>query len=113
IRFGILSPEEILEVSKVNVCNKDLFSSGNVPNVGGLLDYRMGTSDRFAPCQTCFADNRECPGHFGHMKLAKPVYNYGFMDYILDTLHCVCPHCSRLLVSRRDKKWKTIYTMSN
>ncbi len=73
----------------------------------------MGTVDRSHPCETCLGGNATCIGHFGHIELAKPIYNYGFMQYILDTLRCVCPHCSRLLISRRDKNWKKIASIAS
>jgi DNA-directed RNA polymerase beta' subunit len=40
----------------------------------------------------------ECPGHFGHLELAKPVYHVGFMAQIVRVLRCVCFYCSKLLV---------------
>ena len=30
-------------------------------------------------CQTCAGNMTECPGHFGHIDLAKPVFHPGFM----------------------------------
>ena len=47
------------------------------PKDGGLMDARMGTVDRNLRCLTCDGNMNECPGHFGHIELAKPVYHYG------------------------------------
>lgn len=47
------------------------------PKIGGLVDPRMGTIDRNYKCQTCGEGMAECPGHFGHIDLAKPVYHIG------------------------------------
>lgn len=33
----------------------------------------MGTTDREYKCRTCGEDMTDCPGHFGHLELAKPV----------------------------------------
>jgi DNA-directed RNA polymerase II subunit RPB1 len=44
---------------------------------GGLLDARMGTVDRNFKCQTCGENMTDCPGHFGHIELSKPVYHAG------------------------------------
>lgn len=41
----------------------------------------------------------ECPGHFGHIELAKPVFHVGFLTKTLKVLRCVCFYCSKLLVS--------------
>ena len=27
-------------------------------------------------CKTCGQKNMNCPGHFGHIELARPVYNF-------------------------------------
>ena len=113
VRFGILSPEHILDLSFVHVHSQDLFETGIIPKYEGLLDPRMGTIDRDSKCQTCRSGNKDCQGHFGHIEFEKPVYNYGFMQYILDTLRCVCPHCSRFLISRRDKNWKKFFAIHN
>lgn len=40
----------------------------------------------------------ECPGHFGHIELAKPVFHVGFVAKIMKVLRCVCFFCSKLLV---------------
>lgn len=47
------------------------------PKIGGLHDPRMGTINRNFKCQTCSEGMAECPGHFGHIELAKPVYLNG------------------------------------
>lgn len=55
------------------------------PRNGGLLDPRLGTIDRNYKCQTCGEGMAECPGHFGHIELAKPVYHIGNVQWT-----CVC-----------------------
>lgn len=37
----------------------------------------MGTIDRNFKCQTCGENMTECPGHFAHIELSKPVYHPG------------------------------------
>lgn len=49
----------------------------SLPKVGGLLDMRLGTNDRNFKCATCAGSMTECPGHFGHIELAKPVFHVG------------------------------------
>lgn len=46
----------------------------------------------------------DCPGHFGHIELNRPVYHCGFIDEVVRILRCVCPHCSRLLADDRIPK---------
>lgn len=47
------------------------------PKEGGLQDPRMGTIDRNFKCATCGEGMAECPGHFGHIELARPVFHPG------------------------------------
>jgi DNA-directed RNA polymerase II subunit RPB1 len=67
------------------------------PKSGGLLDLRMGTVDKTIRCESCTGSMSECPGHFGHIELAKPVFHIGFMSTVVKILRCVCFHCSKLL----------------
>ena len=57
----------------------------------------MGVTDRDIVCGTCNQKNTCCPGHFGHIELAKPVLNYHFIQTIVKLLKCVCFKCSKLL----------------
>lgn len=38
----------------------------------------------------------ECPGHFGVIKLATPVYHYGFMTKVKKILETVCHNCGKI-----------------
>lgn len=67
------------------------------PKVGGLSDPRLGTIDRKMKCETCTANMAECPGHFGHLELAKPMFHIGFMKTVLSIMRCVCFNCSKIL----------------
>lgn len=51
------------------------------------------------PSQTCAGNMTECPGHFGHIDLAKPVFHIGFVTKTIKILRCVCFYCSKMLVS--------------
>ena len=87
---------------------------GGRPKLNGLMDPRQGTIDRNARCQTCAGNISECPGHFGHIELAKPVFHIGFMVKTIKILRCVCFFCSKLLVdpvrSRKERHAAIIYT---
>lgn len=67
-----------------------------LPKAGGLLDMRLGTNDRNFKCATCNGSMSECPGHFGHLELAKPVFHIGYVTKIKKILECVCFFCSKL-----------------
>jgi len=99
IQFGIFSPDEIEKRSVVEITNSGTYD-GNEPRIGGLFDPRMGILDNGKTCRSCGQTNHGCPGHFGHYKLARPVYFIQFFPYILNVLNCVCVRCSKLLVDK-------------
>ncbi|CEP25183.1 unnamed protein product [Cyberlindnera jadinii] len=76
------------------------------PRVGGLNDPRLGSIDRNFKCQTCGEDMNECPGHFGHIELAKPVFHIGFINKIKKVCECVCMHCGKLLLDESNDLFK-------
>lgn len=63
---------------KYSVCHvesPELFEKQK-PKAGGLSDPRMGTMDKFGGiCTTDGANMHDCPGYFGHIELAEPVYH--------------------------------------
>ena len=99
IQFGIFSPEEIERRSVVEITNQGTYEN-NEPKIGGLFDPRMGVIDNGKTCRSCGQTNHNCPGHFGHYRLARPVYYIQFIDIIMDVLKCVCIQCSKLLIDK-------------
>lgn len=85
---------------------------GGRPKLGGLMDPRQGVIDRTSRCQTCAGNMTECPGHFGHIDLAKPVFHIGFVTKTIKILRCVCFYCSKMLVSPQNPKIKEIMVKS-
>ncbi|KAL7296373.1 hypothetical protein TKK_0010387 [Trichogramma kaykai] len=113
VQFGILSPDEIRRMSVVEngIAFPETMEGGR-PKQRGLMDPRQGVVDRNSRCQTCAGNMTECPGHFGHIDLAKPVYHIGFITKTMKILRCVCFYCSKLLVSPQNPKIKEIIMKS-
>ncbi|KAJ3308936.1 DNA-directed RNA polymerase II subunit rpb1, partial [Blyttiomyces sp. JEL0837] len=105
IQFGILSPEETKAMSVAKIEFPEHRENDRV-KPGGLLDPRMGTVDRNFKCQTCGENMTDCPGHFGHIELAKPVYHGSFLKKIKKVLECVCINCGKLLVDNSNDRFK-------
>lgn len=124
IRFCILSPDEIKRMSVVEVTNSETYNLGE-PVLNGLYDPRMGVLDHNKVCQTCQQKNTFCPGHFGHITMAKPVFYIQFFDVVKKLLKCVCFRCSKLLLDpeselvkgilnkkySRQKRWEMLYKL--
>jgi DNA-directed RNA polymerase II subunit RPB1 len=110
IQFGVYSPEIILKKSVVNVNVDTLYDSNGEPRINGLFDPRMGYIEPHLKCKSCEQTYINCPGHFGHIELPKPVFNLQFEDYIIKILKCTCIKCSRLLVNKNHQLIKNIIT---
>ena len=124
LQFSIMSPEEIRKQSVVEVTKHETYDK-DIPVVKGLFDIRMGTTDMGRTCNTCGLDNQGCPGHFGHIELAKPIYNYHFIDITIKILKCICFRCGKLKINKSSnivqelkkksnkRRWKEIYELSS
>ena len=121
IQFGIFGPDEIEKRSVVEVTNAGTYD-GNEPRIAGLFDPRMGVLENGKTCRSCGQTNHNCPGHFGHFRLARPVYFIQFFQQILNVLNCVCVRCSKLLIDKElhaavlkkkgEARWRAILNMS-
>jgi DNA-directed RNA polymerase II subunit RPB1 len=96
LKLGILSDEEVSRMSVVPIYQEQLLDRYRNPMPHGVHDPRMGTMDRQIPCATCECSYIECPGHFGSISLAQPVYHPGYINYIIKVLRCICADCGRL-----------------
>ncbi|KAJ7313222.1 hypothetical protein JRQ81_004502 [Phrynocephalus forsythii] len=113
VQFGILSPDEMKRMSVTEGGIKyPETTEGGRPKLGGLMDPRQGVIERTGRCQTCAGNMTECPGHFGHIELAKPVFHVGFLGKTMKVLRCVCFFCSKLLVDSNNPKIKDILAKS-
>ena len=103
IQFGLLNPKEIEEMAVCKITNTRSFEDNGNPTEGGINDLRMGTTDKKLRCATCRCNFNDCPGHFGYISLAKPVFHVGFINECLRLLKCVCYNCSRILIDDYEK----------
>lgn len=94
IIFGILSPEEIMNMS---VCKID---TTKLTGPGSVYDDRMGgNAENNIPCVTCKQSPKECPGHFGHIEFNEYIINPLFYKNVVSFLRCFCLQCNRLLIT--------------
>lgn len=131
LQFGVFSPQEVLAMSvtkqiKVNdkiipdgISRPETYLNGQ-PAIGGIGDPRMGTCDFRSRCKTCDCTYsgsggkvNDCPGHFGHIDLARPMFHVGFMNECLKILRSVCFHCSKVLSDTRDHRFRAALRQKN
>ena len=106
IEFSALSAADIVAQSEVEISTRDLFDleKNREQKIGGALDRRMGVSSSSGECNTCHGNLASCHGHFGHIKLALPVFHVGYFKATIQILQCICKDCSALLLSDKDRK---------
>ena len=122
IQFGIMSPEEIRNMSVAKITTRDTYEN-NKPVVNGLFDPRMGVLEPGLICPTDGLNYMQTPGYFGHIDLAQPVFYYQYLNTIVKILRCVCFKCSKLLISKakyndvltddRKKRWDQVFAIAS
>ena len=112
ITFGLFSPSEIKKLSVCEITNTLSYDNDRKPSKDGIYDLRMGTIQDQFRCSTCKGNKINCPGHFGHINLARPVFHVGFIKEIIKILKCICLKCHRILIYGT-KKYKQIEKISN
>ncbi|POW18023.1 hypothetical protein PSTT_00252 [Puccinia striiformis] len=120
IQFSVLSSQEIVAISEYESTQRDLYSmvgDGNGLNIpgaieplvkkpakGGVLDSRLGTSDKSGTCGTCNAKMADCVGHYSYIKLILPVFHIGYFRAVIQMLQDICKTCARVLLSEEDRR---------
>lgn len=124
LEMGLLSKEDILAMSKVEIVSAGAFQDNEAindqtPILNGVHDLRMGAfTARGDKCRTCDLAYNElqgsdaCLGHFGHINLTTPVPKLQFLGLtkyeaiatfpILFALNSTCHSCYRLMIPQRD-----------
>jgi len=102
IKFGILNPDTIRKMSVTAIVTSDVYDENGMPVEGGVMDPRLGVIEPGQKCETCGNTLATCPGHFGHLDLARPVIHIGFVKHIHDILRATCRKCGRLKIPEED-----------
>jgi DNA-directed RNA polymerase subunit A' len=109
----LLSPEEIRKLSAARIITADTYDEDGLAIPSGLMDPRLGTIEPGRRCATCGNRLGECPGHFGHIELARPVVHVGYAKKILRWLRCICRECSRVLLTNEQQEYYIKALMSH
>jgi len=104
LKFGLLSSEQMRQQAHLHVVSKALYSQDNSrkPIPYGVLDHRMGTSQKTASCDTCGKSLADCIGHYGYIDLELPVFHVGYFRNIIVLLQNICKTCSHVLLPASD-----------
>ncbi|CCE88859.1 Piso0_001648 [Millerozyma farinosa CBS 7064] len=106
VQFGALSASDIIAQSEVEVQTRDLYDleKGRTAKESGALDTRMGISSNSSECSTCHGNLASCHGHFGHIRLALPVFHVGYFKNIMSVLQSICKNCGAILLDETTRR---------
>uniref|UniRef100_A0A8C2EG25 DNA-directed RNA polymerase subunit n=1 Tax=Cyprinus carpio TaxID=7962 RepID=A0A8C2EG25_CYPCA len=105
ICFGMKSAEQMRQQAHIQVVSKNLYSqdTSHTPLQYGVLDHRMGTSEKDRPCETCGKNLADCLGHYGYLDLELPCFHVGYFKAIIGILQMICKTCSHILLTKEEK----------
>ncbi len=103
IQYNVWTTEQIRKESVVQISNPHMYDK-DIPNANGLFDLHTGTVDKELDCLTCHSNMRECPGHWSHIELPIACWHALFYKATIKILHCICWHCSRILIGPDDER---------
>ncbi|CAO3643339.1 unnamed protein product [Cunninghamella echinulata] len=105
IQFGVLSPQNMVKISELEITQRDLYMpESRTPVKGGVLDLRLGTSVKAASCETCGKVMQDCAGHWGYVKLVLPIFHVGYFRPTINILQEICKTCSRVMLVEADRR---------
>jgi DNA-directed RNA polymerase III subunit RPC1 len=105
VDFGALSQDEIARYGELEVLNHEKYDVSHNSMPYGVLDTRLGCSQRTSICGTCGLRLADCVGHFGHVRLALPVFHVGYLKHTYMVLQCICKNCGRLLLPQSERNF--------
>ncbi|KAF6020049.1 POLR3A [Bugula neritina] len=101
VTFGLMSAEQMRKQSHLHVICRDLYvqdgSRRQVPF--GVLDHKMGTSEKENNCETCGRALADCVGHYGYVDLELPCFHIGYFRLCITILQKICKSCSCVLLT--------------
>nr|XP_004561310.1 DNA-directed RNA polymerase III subunit RPC1 isoform X1 [Maylandia zebra] len=105
ICFGMKSAEQMRQQAHIQVVSKNLYSQDtkHTPLAYGVLDHRMGTSEKDRPCLTCGKNLADCLGHYGYLDLELPCFHVGYFKATIGILQMICKTCSRIMLTKEEK----------
>src|SRR5437588_13096593 len=86
------------DMKRIRVCDVD---NEGTEGPGTVNDPRMGITTLKDSCITCHRNIENCPGHYGLITLAAPIFHPMYLREITSILISVCNDCGRLLLTEK------------
>ena len=99
VQFEAYTEQDRVNSAAIEINEAGLYNSDGTPRDHGAMSLFLGvTSDRVF-CRTCKRTQDHCPGHFGIVKFARPLYaSLWFTTRLIKTLRMFCFYCSHFLI---------------
>ncbi|KAI9205133.1 uncharacterized protein BJ171DRAFT_441903 [Polychytrium aggregatum] len=109
LEFGVFSSQAAMNMSVLELYERNLYDVNvqgpvRAPAPYGVLDKRLGTSDKQSRCETCGENLQDCVGHFGVIRLVLPVFHIGYFKQMIKVLQNICKTCSRVLLEEQVRR---------
>jgi hypothetical protein len=102
VAFGLLSSQDVIDLSVVQIDTEKLYNYNKLPAENGLLDTRMGpwrqNGGHWHACVTCNQTSL-CPGHMGHILLAESLLHPRYARLCMQIIQSECSSCGELLLN--------------
>ncbi|KAF9051133.1 beta and beta-prime subunits of DNA dependent RNA-polymerase [Hymenopellis radicata] len=97
LQFSLLNVQDTVKISEFEVTHRDLYTAPErLPVKDGVLDRRLGTSEKSSFCETCGESSVNCVGHYAYIKLVVP--------HTIDVLQSICKTCARVLLEEPERR---------
>jgi DNA-directed RNA polymerase subunit A' len=107
LKFSLFSPEMVRKMSAAKIIVPDTYDDDGYPIDGGLVDTRLGVVDPGLRCKTCGGTVKECPGHFGHIELVRPIVHVEYAKHLLYVMKNTCPNCHDIITKKPESVKET------
>ncbi|PPQ95505.1 hypothetical protein CVT26_008533 [Gymnopilus dilepis] len=105
LQFSLLNAQDTVKISEFEVTHRDLYTpTDRLPVKNGVLDRRLGTTEKNAFCETCGQSSVNCVGHYAYIKLVVPVFHIGYFKHTIAILQAICKTCARVLLEEPDRR---------
>eukprot|EP00208_Stichococcus_sp_RCC1054_P004326 CAMPEP_0206143018 /NCGR_PEP_ID=MMETSP1473-20131121/19032_1 /ASSEMBLY_ACC=CAM_ASM_001109 /TAXON_ID=1461547 /ORGANISM="Stichococcus sp, Strain RCC1054" /LENGTH=1731 /DNA_ID=CAMNT_0053538243 /DNA_START=203 /DNA_END=5398 /DNA_ORIENTATION=- len=96
VQFSFYTDQEVRDLSVKRITSPLVYDNLKNAVTNGLYDPALGPTEPHDTCATCGLRSLHCPGHFGHVELAVPVFNPLVFPMMFKLLRCTCLSCFHL-----------------
>ncbi|KAK8914437.1 DNA-directed RNA polymerase II subunit RPB1 [Platanthera zijinensis] len=95
IQFSFYSSAEARRISIKEITKPELLDTKDSPIQGGLYDPALGPIKELDTCKSCGQQGLLCPGHYGHIELARLIFNPLLFRNLKNILQMTCFYCHK------------------